>query len=108
MATFLKNAKDRVTSKVEMCKECIKYQIEEVKGHNEEIKRQMSIIEYHSKKGQGFALKANNGKYLTTSLKHLDPCEASNFEASKDEVDESCHFFIEKFSLKKVTKIRSH
>ena len=57
----------------------------------------MGILEYYIEKGQGFALKANNGKYLTTStLKNLYPNEASNFEASKEEVDESCHFFIEK------------
>ena len=93
---FIKKAMDQVTSKVEMCKDCIKYQIEEVKGNNEEVKRHMVILEYYIEKGQGFALKANNGKYLTTALKRIDPSEASNFEASKEEVDESCHFFIEK------------
>ena len=68
----------------------------------EDVKRlcnfciQMAILEDYIEKGQGFALKANNGKYLTTTLKNLYPNEASNFEASKEEVDESCRFFIEK------------
>ena len=92
----LLEAKNGATLKVKSCRNIVNFVIEELKGNKEEVKRQMSILEYHIKKGQGFALKANNGKYLTTSLKHLKRGEASNFEASKEEVDESCHFFIEK------------
>ena len=109
-ATFFKKTKDRVTSKVEMCRDCIKNQIEEIKGNTEEFKRTMAILECHIEKGQGFALKADNGKYLTTAPKHIHPCEASNFEASKEEIDESCHFFLEKIdkntiALKTASKI---
>ena len=95
MAGILLKTKKRLEEKVNSCVNC-------VKGTMEDVKRlcnfciNMAILEYHIEKGQGFALKANNGKYLTTTLKNLYPNEASNFEASKEEVDESCHFFIEK------------
>ena len=102
MAGILFKTKKRLEEKVNSCVNCVRINIEELKGTMEDVKRlcnfciNMALLEYYIEKGQGFALKASNGKYLTTTLKNLYPNEASNFEASKEEVDESCHFFIEK------------
>ena len=93
----LLEVKNEATSKVKSCRDCVIVGIDKLKGNMEEVKRNMAILQYYIEKGQGFVLKANNGKYFTTTFKHLlDPYEASNFEASKEELDESCRFYIEK------------
>ena len=89
MAGILFKTKKRLEEKVNSCVNCVRINNEELKDTMEDVKRlcnfciNIAILEYHIEKGQGFALKANNGKYLTTSPKNLYLNEAPNFEASK-------------------------
>ena len=55
MAGIIIGAKKKLEKKFNSCQHCVRITIEELKGNMEEVNRNMAILEYYIKKGQGFA-----------------------------------------------------